>query len=331
MEGDGGARVKRYRPDPQPTPPPVAAVVSLVPNPDEPPEVAKRRGTARRLPPPKPAWLHLLPDRVAAAVEANLQDANGEPVVGSDVNWCELYLQPEVVHSLPNGPTLTVTQAPVETMHHVEKNATHGHVWRSSVVMAKYLLTQPPPPAGTRMVEVGGGCGLPSMAAAYVGYSATVTDRPGCLEQAFMATMDPRNTPQWDGKGSVDVTEMDWRLRHTYCEPARLVVGCDVAYAPLNHLALLECLASVVHPEGRALIATQVRYPLRELPFWALARKLFKVEDVGMAQVDLSQPERDFIYVRELRPLPEEKRSLRFGGELECVEGGACEDAPEPP
>jgi len=258
-------------------------------------------------------WLSELPEAVRGRCGADAQQIDFEPNVASDLWWCSDYLRSEVSHTLPLGTTLTVKQASVEEMHFHSRNATHGTVWRGSVVMAKYLQTLPRPAPGTRLIEVGCGCALAGMSAAAVGYTVQATDRADCLEQAQHAATDPRNTSQWaESGGSVEVREIDWLKPDTYAEPAGLVVGCDIVYAKQYHLPLLECLASIVAPDGKALLATQVRHPLREIPFFDLARMWFEVRDVNLEGAGLTEDEQALIYIRELIPLPPSERRIRF-------------------
>eukprot|EP01062_Namystynia_karyoxenos_P056205 TRINITY_DN47171_c0_g1_i1.p1 TRINITY_DN47171_c0_g1~~TRINITY_DN47171_c0_g1_i1.p1 ORF type:complete len:369 (+),score=79.09 TRINITY_DN47171_c0_g1_i1:93-1109(+) len=268
---------------------------------DSPAPVAPLRGTARCIAPSGSRWRAALPEGLVPPSE--VQSSEGEPIVNSDFEWCEQYLSPEVSHELPQGMHLHVKQAPVDEMHRADKNHTHGTVWRSSVVLAKWLLSQPPPPAGTRLVELGAGCGLASMAAARAGYCAEATDRPGCLDQATAAIADPRNSKQWAGNGTVSVVPLDWLDRSSYCAPAPVVVGCDLIYTRQYHVPVLQALRELVQrPDGRALIATQVRHPLREQPFWQMALGSFTIHEVDTSGVELTAAERNFIYVRELRP-----------------------------
>ena len=134
-------------------------------------------------------------------------------------------LQPEESAQLPDdGP---VEWAPLTPYWSV--------VWRSGVALA--IAADTPSMAGLRVVELGCGLGLPSIAAARAGASVVATD--GCVEALDLVT---RNAALNDV--SVETAVVDWAEPEELVDraPFDIVLASDVLYERQSVARLLALL-----------------------------------------------------------------------------------------
>jgi predicted nicotinamide N-methyase len=128
-----------------------------------------------------------------------------------------------------------------------------------------------PPAAGRRVLELGCGLALPSVAAARAGATVLATD--GSVDAvAFAAHVLALNEVRGD------VAHVDW-ADHGDALAARgpwdLVLAADVLYTRGNVLALLDLLPRLLAPGGELLLADPRRAGARD--FLAAARARFHV------------------------------------------------------
>jgi predicted nicotinamide N-methyase len=157
--------------------------------------------------------------------------------------------------------------------------------WPSGVELATRLAAMDL--AGKRVLELGCGLAIPSIAAARRGADVTATD--GVPDAVVFAA---HNFALNDVEGEVELA--DWREAQDLVEaaPWDLVVASDVLYLRNNVDALLRLLPRLIGREGEAIVADPNRGGGRE--FAASARRIFSLE---------SEPG-EKVSIHRLRPRP---------------------------
>jgi predicted nicotinamide N-methyase len=131
--------------------------------------------------------------------------------------------------------------------------------WPSGKALARALAADPPP-AGTRVLELGCGLALPSLVAARAGARVLATD--GSRDAvAFAAHTLALN----DALGDVAVARWQDAGETLAAEPWDLVLAADVLYRRDNVDALLRLLPRLLAPGGTAWIADPGRSGAEEL------------------------------------------------------------------
>lgn len=141
--------------------------------------------------------------------------------------------------------------------------------WPSGLALAQALASREL--AGLRVLELGCGLGLPSVAAAQRGASVVATDgEPDAV--VFAAHNLALNGVEGE------VAQVDWRERDAFAGggPWDLVVAADVLYTRQNVEALLRLLPWLLEPGGEAIVADPKRAGGRD--FLAAGRRLFQIE-----------------------------------------------------
>jgi predicted nicotinamide N-methyase len=141
--------------------------------------------------------------------------------------------------------------------------------WPSGVELATRLAAMEL--AGKRVLELGCGLALPSIAAARRGAHVTATD--GVPDAVVFAA---HNLALNDVEGQVEL--VDWREAQGLVDaaPWDLVVASDVLYLRGNVEALLRLLPRLIGREGEAIVADPNRAGGKE--FAASARRIFSLE-----------------------------------------------------
>jgi predicted nicotinamide N-methyase len=141
---------------------------------------------------------------------------------------------------------------------------------------------------GKRVLELGCGLALPSLAAAHAGGEVTATD--GSPDAVVFAA---HNLALNDLEGEVALG--DWREPDALAEggPWDLVLASDILYLRHNVEALLRALPRLVAPGGTALLADPGRSGCRE--FLAAARASYSVQSAP-------DPKRGKVTIYTLRP-----------------------------
>ena len=177
---------------------------------------------------------------------------------------------------LPGGPVMRARPRSFDAVREAEALAGPARPtpywasqWPSGVALARYVASQDL--AGVRVLEVGCGLGLPSVAAARAGASVLATD--GSAEAVVYAA---HNLAMNRLEG--DVAAADWRdLPDMDAAPWDLVIGADLLYRPDNHESLQEILPSLTG--GEVWIADPGRGGCRD--FLATARARWRIESVS--------------------------------------------------
>ncbi|HWT92047.1 MAG TPA: methyltransferase domain-containing protein [Solirubrobacteraceae bacterium] len=160
--------------------------------------------------------------------------------------------------------------------------------WPSGLALAR-TLTETPPPRGTRVLELGCGLGLPSVAAARGGARVLATD--GSPDAAVYAA----HTLALN-EVEADVLPADWRAAadELEAEPFDLVLAADVLYLRENVESLVRLLPRFVKPGGEIVLADPGRAGTAE--FLPIARRIWH----HTAEPAASDPER--VRLHRLRP-----------------------------
>lgn len=177
--------------------------------------------------------------------------------------------------ALPGGDVFTVVPCDWEELRHDEGAAGRpipywARLWPSGVELARAL--DDAPPAGARVLELGCGLGLPSIAAARGGASVLATD--GSTDAvAFAAHGMALNELVGE------VAQGDWDEHSDVLEaagPFDLVLAADVLYTRANVEAALRLLPRILAPGGEVWLADPGRAGARDL--LAAARASFALD-----------------------------------------------------
>jgi predicted nicotinamide N-methyase len=141
--------------------------------------------------------------------------------------------------------------------------------WPSGTALARTVAAEPPP-RGARVLELGCGLALPSVAAARAGARVLAAD--GVPEAAVFAA---HNLALNELGG--DVLPADWRAAadRLAAEPFDLVLAADVLYLRENVESLLRLLPRLLAPGAEAWLADPRRAGADE--FLPVARRLWRV------------------------------------------------------
>jgi predicted nicotinamide N-methyase len=154
-----------------------------------------------------------------------------------------------------------------------EVEAEHGRdapywaiLWPSGEALGDEVARHPPP-AGAKVLELGCGLALPSLAAARAGADVLATD--GSLDAVAFAA----HTLALDEQEG-EVAAIDWREPRHLLErgPWDLVLAADVLYLQRNVATLQELLPRLVAPGAEVWIADPGRAGAEELLTWARGR-----------------------------------------------------------
>jgi predicted nicotinamide N-methyase len=170
------------------------------------------------------------------------------------------------VERVPLGDRPVTVVRPADWQVLRETEAEHGRdapywaiLWPSGEALAQAVADEPPPP-GARVLELGCGLALPSVAAARAGADVLATD--GSTDAIAFAA----HTLALDEQVG-DVAAIDWREPRLLLErgPWDLVLAADVLYLQANVRILLDLLPKLVGPGGQVWIADPGRTGAGEL------------------------------------------------------------------
>jgi predicted nicotinamide N-methyase len=177
--------------------------------------------------------------------------------------------------ALPGGEVVRARPRSFDAVREAEALAGPGRPtpywasqWPSGVALARFVAGRDL--SGMRVLEVGCGLGLPSVAAARAGASVTATD--ACPEAVVYAA---HNLALNGLEG--EAAAADWRdLPGMDGAPWDLVIGADLLYRPDNHESLQALLPSLT--SGEVWIADPGRGGCRD--FLAVARSRWQITSV---------------------------------------------------
>jgi predicted nicotinamide N-methyase len=159
-----------------------------------------------------------------------------------------------------------------EAFEHEEQLPYWAELWPSSLALARTVAARAL--RGARVVELGCGLGLPSIAAALAGGRVLATDwATGALDFA------QRNAALNDV--ALDTLVVDWGGAQELVErgPWDLVIGSDLLYERRNVEPLAALVPALLGPRGEAWIADPGRAPAEA--FLAAAAEEFDVSSAG--------------------------------------------------
>lgn len=125
-------------------------------------------------------------------------------------------------------------------------------LWPSAIALAHEILSRAGDFAGTTVLELGAGTGLPGIVAASLGGRVVQTDR-----NELALTICRRNGEQ-NGVTSVEHRLADWKT-WGIAERFEWILGADILYATSRHAELRRIFESNLAPRGRILLADPFR------------------------------------------------------------------------
>jgi predicted nicotinamide N-methyase len=183
----------------------------------------------------------------------------------------------------PGAPVHVVRPADWAALREAERHAGRDTPywaipWPSGLALARAVATDPPP-RGARVLELGCGLALPSIAAARAGASVLATD--GSADGAVYAA---HNLALNEVEG--EVLPADWRDAGARlgAQPWDLVLAADVLYLRENVESLLRLLPRLMGERTETWVADPRRSGAEE--FLPAAKKLWDVESVPAAGDD---------------------------------------------
>lgn len=140
-----------------------------------------------------------------------------------------------------------------------------AELWPAALALAEHVIGRVPV-AGRRVIELGAGMGLVSLAAARAGADVLATD----YEEDALRFV--RANAALNGL-RVRAAHLDWRdLRPLRGETFDLVLASDVVYERRNHGPILDALDRLLRPGGQALLSDPQRTLAKAFVAEALSR-----------------------------------------------------------
>lgn len=170
---------------------------------------------------------------------------------------------------------LVINQAPFKTTGFAST------VWDSAIVLSKYLERLPQKVEGRNCIELGAGCGLPGIVAAYLGASSVLlTDFPDNLD------LLQKNVTTNKLQMTVSVCPLVWGNRsELLASPFDLIIAADVMYCVEAVDSLLSTL-KMAADAGTIILLAYGRNRQAEQTFLEKAHRYFSLKQVSDEELD---------------------------------------------
>ena len=151
-------------------------------------------------------------------------------------------------------------------------------VWPSSVALSAYLIHQffPEKLAGTKVLEIGCGTGLPGVVAAQLGAFTMFSDMVPITLEAV------KETCRLNHISSFDTCTLDWSETIELKERYDLVLGCEVFYDEGILPDISHVLDQVLAPGGKALFCDPNRLGLDTIEHAFQEKFILTVENIPL-------------------------------------------------
>ncbi len=190
---------------------------------------------------------------------------SGEKVTPNPKSWIDLPEIPgrwvektvvvgrhQFVLAVPNGPDLLLDDAQVLQAQQQDDFMPYwAYLWPVAIEMAGWVLQEADWPAGTRVLEIGAGLGLVSVAAMSRGDVVTTSD------YTADAVQTAKHNATLNGYQPAESLTLDWREPLDVQYP--VILGCDVIYEARNGQPILNLLDQMLAPGGVCWLGDQVR------------------------------------------------------------------------
>lgn len=172
-----------------------------------------------------------------------------------------------------------------------------GQLWDAAYLLSKYLcLLYPSTMTDLRVLELGSGCGLPSILSCIKGATVTATD----IFPPLRLTQDNFTLNQSLLAGTYSLHELDWtnaEQRNALSRPFDLVLMSDLFYMPVSPTqsladSLLETLLSVVSTQTKVIMTYKFRVEHTITPFLNALATRFVITEKQEAMRTLFQHSR---------------------------------------
>lgn len=184
------------------------------------------------------------------------------------------YRPVEIIYDLGGQPLrLFRVDRPDDLLDHItqeeyavdERLPYWAELWPAALALAEHVLRRVPM-AGRRVIELGAGMGLVSLAAARAGADVLATDYEEDALRFVRVNAAANGLP-------VRTALLDWRdVRLDPAETFDLVLASDVVYERRNHGPILDALCRLLRPGGQALLSDPQRTLARAFQAEALSR-----------------------------------------------------------
>lgn len=154
--------------------------------------------------------------------------------------------------AVPDDPDLLLDDAQVLKAQQQDDFMPYwAYLWPVAIEMAGWVLQEATWPTGTRVLEIGAGLGLVSVAAMSRGDVVTTSD------YTADAVQTAKHNATLNGYQPADSLTLDWREPLDVQYP--VILGCDVIYEARNGSPILKLLDQMLAPGGICWLGDQVR------------------------------------------------------------------------
>eukprot|EP01111_Echinosteliopsis_oligospora_P019537 TRINITY_DN949_c0_g1_i1.p1 TRINITY_DN949_c0_g1~~TRINITY_DN949_c0_g1_i1.p1 ORF type:complete len:204 (+),score=34.27 TRINITY_DN949_c0_g1_i1:81-692(+) len=167
-----------------------------------------------------------------------------------------------------------------------DMSSTGSKVWPSSMVLTRYLQKNrskfnfP----GKRVLELGAGCGLPSLYLGTVGADCTMTDLNSVI---YLLNSNTQLNSHLFNPHPVKVVEYGWGTDASFLNPPYdIVIGCDVVFKLDLIEPLISSLLQVTTSSSSIFISIEIRDPSVCNVFFQELEKHFQVSKIPKSRLD---------------------------------------------
>ncbi len=127
-----------------------------------------------------------------------------------------------------------------------------GVLWPASVGLTQFLFKNSHLVKRKKILEIGCGAGLPSLASSYLGGDVLATDFHPDVEVFFIRNCRHSNV-------DCSYERMNWREESRYQGEFDLVIGSDILYESKHPDEVAKALARFIKPEGKIILSDPER------------------------------------------------------------------------
>lgn len=175
-------------------------------------------------------------------------NSGAESINGDEDKFCSVGLQ-ELPVFINSDLTLNLLQAPT-AFRGVQHDETGTVVWGASVCLARYL--SPNLAQHRTVLELGCGCGLPSLVAANYGASRVIASD---MEDGTLQQLDQVARLNAIHSETLELIKLNWKDDHSDVEKVDLILASDVIYHEQMVVPLVKTIDAFLSTKGKAYLS----------------------------------------------------------------------------